>query len=206
MDTVERITKLAAALDQVARLEHAVIARLKDFCSMLYSQLEVMLHQIEHQSSGVNTESRRKSLEAGFASFSFLWQGAYIEFLPVPTVAVTADQPLSPLIPQVISGRIMVYRGNEDNPYESYPSAEIFVFEDGGWAAAGFAGLHAEATYTPDSLGDFVLTFLEHLTYELITYHRPRKEMRYNPDMHKPEGAIGFRRNNVKPEPSRQAS
>lgn len=195
MNTVERITKVAAALDQRAQLEHAVLARLKDLCSMLYIQLEVILHQIEHQSSWVDTESRRRSLEAGFESFSFLWQGAYIEFLPVPTVAVTSDEQISPVIPQVASGRIMVYRGKADNPFESYPTAEIFVFEDGGWAASGFAGLHAESAYTPESLGEFVLTFLEHLTYELITYHRPRKEMRYNPDMHKPEGAIGFRRN-----------
>jgi hypothetical protein len=202
VDTAERITKLAAALDQRTRLEQAVIARLKDFCSMLYTRLEVILQQIEHQSSGVNTESRRMALEAGFSSFSFLWQGAYIEFLPVPTVAVTADQPISPLIPQVTAGRIMVYRGNKENPYESYPSAEIFVFEDGSWAAAGFAGLRAESAYSPDSLGEFVLIFLEHLTYELITYHRPRKEMKYNPDMHEPEGHIGFRRNNDQPEAS----
>lgn len=200
MNMVERITKLTVALDQRTQREQAVLARLKDFSAVLYTQLESILHQIEQQSSSVDTESRRKALEADFESFSFLWEGAYVAFLPVPTVAVTADEQISPLIPQIVSGRIMVFRGNEENPYESYPSAEIFVFEDGGWAASGFAGLRAEAAYTPESLGEFILTFLEHLTYELITYHRPRKEMRYNPDMHKPEGSIGFRRNGVRSE------
>lgn len=197
MDTGERITKLAAALDQRAQLEQAVIARLKDFSFVLYTQLDLLLHEIERQRHGINTERRRKDLEAGFVSFSFLWEGAYIEFLPIPIVAMTSDEQISPLIPRVPSGRMMIYRGKEDNPFEAYPSVEIFVFANGGWAASGFTGLQAEAAYSSNNLGEFVLTFLEHLTYELISYHRPRKEMRYDPDLHKPEGAIGFRRNDT---------
>jgi hypothetical protein len=195
IESDERISRLAATVEQHRQRSHVLLTRVKEFSSVLYTQLDTILQQVEQESGELNTERRRKALEAGFESFSFLWEGAYIEFLPTPNTALTSDEPIDPRIPQAASGRIMVYRGKEDNLYEAYPTAEIFVFEDGGWAATGFAGIRAEAAYNPENLREFALTFLEHLTYNLITYHRPRKEMRYNPDMREPAGSIGFRRN-----------
>jgi hypothetical protein len=130
---------------------------------------------VSTQLSGAAPEVVVSSMPADLLRFVFTWEDNRVIVAPVPIVAPPdrASRALPTPDIQEPAGRVLVFIQHVSIHDSASAIAEIYVFGQRTWCAAGLGHPVGMTKLEKTEVSDYAVTLLEQLTHSLARQHRP---------------------------------
>lgn len=184
-----KIVQFAADIKTRDQHNEAIVARLIEFTTLLYGEIDAVLDILKAQgiacgSLGIHEPSKGQKV------FEFDWNTYRVSLWPSPKPALPDPESDIPFV-TTPTGRLIVYLRHVNQPEPARAIGDYYVTESGNLYVGGALGLLHYQSFDQNDLRDLAFGLFTALGRIVVT-HMPLKQITFDPVSQTTKNPLGF--------------